>query len=200
MEHTATLHLTNKGTDEVANRTFKLGIKLRSILLLLHKPQTVEFALHKSVFPEEEVIGVIDTLVQEGFVEVEAGKPAAAPVAAEKPAVPAAPVHAVSGFAQMAASQSAAPAAPVAPKPAPAIGEFELDEEIILSEAKFLLIDFSVDCFGMQSEKLTEDIRACKTVSALRALVKELLAMVHKLKPAQLDAFRDTVKKINETA
>ena len=188
MDHTATLHLTDKGTDEVANRTFKLGIKLRSVLLLLHKPQTVEFALHKSVFPEEEVIGVIDSLVKEGFVQLEAGKPVAA---AESPPPAAAPA---------AASQPAAPAAPAAPKPASAVGEFELDEEIIISEAKFLLIDFSVDCFGMQSEKLTEDIRACKTVSALRALVKELLAMVHKLKPAQLDAFRDTIRKVNETA
>ena len=196
MDHTATLHLTDKGTDEVAHRTFKLGIKLGSVLLLLHKPQTVEFALHKSVFPEEEVIGVIDTLVQEGFVQLEAGKPAEA----EKPKAPAAPLHAVSGFAQMAASQATAPAAAAPKAPPVAVGEFDLDEEIILSEAKFLLIDFCVDCFGMQSEKLTEDIRGCKTVGALRSLVKELLAMVSQHKPDQMNAFRDTIRKVNETA
>ena len=196
MDHTATLHLTDKGTDEVAHRTFKLGIKLRSVLLLLHKPQTVEFALHKSVFPEEEVIGVIDTLVQEGFVQLEAGKP----TEAEKPKAPAAPLHAVSGFAQMAASQATAPAAAAPKAPPVAVGEFDLDEEIILSEAKFLLIDFCVDCFGMQAEKLTEDIRACKAVGTLGNLLKELITMVSKQKPDQLNALRETVRKINETA
>ena len=112
----------------------------------------------------------------------------------------AAPLHAVSGFAQMAASQATAPAAAAPKAPPVAVGEFDLDEEIILSEAKFLLIDFCVDCFGMQSEKLTEDIRGCKTVGALRSLVKELLAMVSQHKPDQMNAFRDTIRKVNETA
>ena len=52
----------------------------------------------------------------------------------------------------------------------------------------------------MQSEKLTEDIRGSKTVGAMRSLVKELLARVSQHKPDQLNAFRDTIRKVNETA
>ena len=191
MDQSAILRMTDKGTDEVAHRTFKLGIKLRSVLLLLSKPQSVQYAFQKSVFPKEEVQEAIDALVQQGFVVLEDAPPAsAAPSApAAAPAAPPAPAAPVPLAAQAAAAQ-----------PAAMRDDWHLDPEIILSEAKFLMIDFCVDCFGMQAEKLTEDIRACKAVGALGNLLKELIIMVGKQKPDQLNALRDTVRKINETA
>lgn len=191
MDQSAILRMTDKGTDEVAHRTFKLGIKLRSVLLLLSKPQSVQYAFQKSVFPKEEVQEAIDALVQQGFVVLEDAPPAsAAPSApAAAPAAPPAPAAPVPPAAQAAAAQ-----------PAGMRDDWHLDPEIILSEAKFLMIDFCVDCFGMQAEKLTEDIRACKAVGTLGNLLKELITMVSKQKPDQLNALRETVRKINETA
>ena len=191
MDQSAILRMTDKGTDEVAHRTFKLGIKLRSVLLLLSKPQSVQYAFQKSVFPKEEVQEAIDALVQQGFVVLEDAPPAsAAPAApAAAPAAPPAPAAPVPPAAQAAAAQ-----------PAGMRDDWHLDPEIILSEAKFLMIDFCVDCFGMQAEKLTEDIRACKAVGTLGNLLKELITMVSKQKPDQLNALRETVRKINETA
>ena len=197
MNQTAILHITDKGADEVSHRTYKLGIKLRSLLLLLSKPQSVQYAFQKSVFPKEETEEALGALLQQGFVEL---KDAPAdkvsiqePVAALEVSIPT--LHTQN------APKATVAAAPAPTAPAAATrGDWDIDPEIILSEAKFLLIDFCVDCFGMQSEKLTEDIRGSKTVGAMRSLVKELLAMVSQHKPDQINAFRDTIRKVNETA
>ncbi len=195
MDQSAFLRITDKGTDEVAHRTFKLGIKLRSVLLLLHQPHSVQVTIQKSVFPKEEIVEAIDALVQQGFVTVEAAPPDAALQATAAPAAPKpAPV------AQPAPAQQAAATPAAAPKAAAASDSWDLEAEIILSEAKFLLIDFCVDCFGMQSESLTDDIRACKSVNALSQLLRELIGLVKKQKPDQLIALQETVRKINETA
>ena len=195
MDQSAFLRITDKGTDEVAHRTFKLGIKLRSVLLLLHQPHSVQVTIQKSVFPKEEIVEAIDALVQQGFVTVEAAPPDAALQATAAPAAPKpAPV------AQPAPAQQAAATPAAAPKAAAASDSWDLEAEIILSEAKFLLIDFCVECFGMQSESLTDDIRACKSVNALSQLLRELIGLVKKQKPDQLIALQETVRKINETA
>ncbi|WP_319244312.1 hypothetical protein [uncultured Propionivibrio sp.] len=177
MDHSAVLHLTDKGADEVAHRTCKLGIKPRSVLLFLQHPQSIAFTLQKTVFPEADILDAIDKLASEGFIIVEA------------PSAPA-PRH------------NAAPTAPqaVAAAPASCAADYAINDDILVSEARFLLIDFCVDCFGMASEKLAEDLRACKSVSALRAVLKELLPLVGTQKPEQLPALRDIIRAINDTA
>lgn len=180
MDPSTTLYLTTKGADEIAHRTMRLGIKPRSVLLLLTHPQTIEFVLQKSVFPDGDILETIDTLVQTGFIALveEASRPA--PPANE--AVVAAPV-------------------PTRCESAPVVtGDFSLDEEINLPEARFLLIDFCVDCFGMQAEALGEAIRNSKSVGALRVELTELQGMVNARKPEQRDALREIVRAINATA
>ncbi|SDG94448.1 hypothetical protein [Propionivibrio dicarboxylicus] len=177
MDHSAVLHLTEKGADEVAHRTCKLGIKLRSVLLFLQHPQSIAFTLQKSVFPEADILDAIDKLASDGFIVVEA-PPAAAP----------------RHNASIASPQSAIAT------PETKAADFAIGDDILLSEARFLLIDFCVDCFGMAAEKFTDDLRACKSVSALRAVLKELLPLVGAQKPEQLPALRDTIRAINDTA
>ncbi len=185
------LRITDKGADEVKHRTCKLGLKFRSVLLLLGKAQTLQYALHQTAaFPAEEMRGVIAQLAQEGFIVLEEAPPAAvSPVAAPPAAKP--------------ASSSPPPAAPSAPAQAKAPhveNAWHLDDEIILSEGKFLLIDFCVDCFGMQSQAVVDEIRACKSVAMLRTLLNDIIGLVNKNKPDQLSGLRATVQKINETA
>ena len=195
MNQTAILHITDKGADEVSHRTYKLGIKLRSLLLLLGKPQSVQYAFQKSVFPKEEIEEAIGALVQQGFVELKDGPQESIsiqePAAALEVAIPTLQKQS----SPTATAASASPAAAALPR-----GDWEIDPEIILSEAKFLLIDFCVDCFGMQSEKLTEDIRACKTPATFGNLLRELVGMVSAQKPDQIGKLKATVRSINETA
>ena len=189
MDPAAKLLLTDKGADEIAHRTFKLGIKLRSVLLLLQHPQTVEFTVQKSVFPKEEIVGAIGTLLESGFIAPDpAGQSGGEVGSAEKPPAAAA----------LSPLTNAPAATPVAP--ALTASDLTLNDEIMLSEAKFLLIDFCVDCFGMQCEKLTDDIRVSKSIGGLRVVLKELASAIGTHKPAQLITLREIVRQINETA
>jgi len=78
------ISLTPKGLDEAMNRTYKVNVKYRSVLIHLGtKPQSVEHTLHiQSVFEPEEVIEAISSLIREGFVAVHEAE-AAAPSAAD---------------------------------------------------------------------------------------------------------------------
>lgn len=201
MDQTVVLSLTEKGSDEVLHRTCKLGIKLRSVLLLLNRPQTVQFTLQKSVFPKDEILAAIDTLLNDGFIVQKAGQPedlAIKEAEAPRPAVAATAAAAPTGITKPATAPL--PKAPGAQSAQAPSSEFGLSDEIILSEAKFLLIDFCVDCFGMQSEKLTEDIRSCRSSAALNLVLKEIVAMTGKHKPDQINALKEAIRKANETA
>lgn len=70
MEQSANVQITDKGVDEVAHRKFKLSLKKRSVLIQLATPKTVQTLLQKSVFPEEEITEALQSLVQEGFIEI----------------------------------------------------------------------------------------------------------------------------------
>ena len=178
------LRISHKGNDEVARRTHRLGIKLRSVLLLLSKPQPVDFVLKKSAFPLEEALMVIDTLTRQGFIVVD-DMSLPGPVAAEAPS-------ALKGHALP-------PLFPIPPSDPSDLTDWRLGPEIILSEAKFLLIDFCVDSFSTLSEKLAENIRACQSVGELGDLLTGLTSLVNGRKPDRLAALRETVRKINET-
>ena len=174
MDLTASLYITQKGVDEVKQRVHKLGMKKRSVLILLDTAKSIAQIVEKSVFPEHEVLVEIDTLISEGFI-------GASGEMASRAAPPS-------------AAASATPAAPVTG------GGIELDDEIILSEAKFLLTDFSVDSFAMQSQAFVDGIRACKGVKDLRLCLNAIAAVVEKQCPAQMPKLIRLVAEINETA
>jgi len=170
VDSSSKVHITEKGVDEVARRIYKLGIKKRSVLIQLTQPVTINHLLQKTVFPKNEIVEAIQSLAEEGFVSIE-------------------------GYvASQAVSQDI-------PKPSKITeNSSELGNEIILSEAKFLLIDFCVDSFGTQSEAIAAGIHACKDASHLGLLLKKLISVVEKQYPGQLPALQIVIRKINETS
>lgn len=175
MDLSANLHLTQKGEDEVKHRAYKLSMKKRSVLILLDKPKPLDQVLAKSVFPKNEVIEEIEALIQDGFIASSGAVTAPRPSASISPA--------------------AAPASvPVAG------GTFDLDDEIIVSEAKFMLTDFSVDSFGTQSQLFVDAIRACKKVQDVRLCLSGILAATEKQCPNRVPILLGLINEINETA
>jgi len=146
---------------------YKLGMKKRSVLILLEKPHTVEHVVSKSVFPPAEIILEIQALAQDGFIAL---------------------------------SSEAAPAPAVAAVEPLSDTSFLLKDEIVLSEAKFLMIDFWVDSFGTESEEFTEGINACASVRDLSACLKSIVAVAQRQCPERLPVLSKLVKEINETA
>ncbi len=175
MDLSANLHLTQKGEDEVKRRAYKLSMRKRSVLILLDKPKPIDHVLAKSVFPQNEVIEEIEALIQDGFIA------SSGAVAAPRPAAPISPV--------------------AAPAVSPVSNEsFNLDDEIIVSEAKFMLTDFSVDSFGTQSQVFVDAIRACKKVQDVRLCLSGILAATEKQCPNRVPVLLGLINEINETA
>lgn len=73
MDFATCLQITAKGEDEIRSRTHRLGLKKRSVLLLLDRPQPVQHVLAKSVLPQGEAIEEIRALLAEQFLVVSAG-------------------------------------------------------------------------------------------------------------------------------
>lgn len=170
MDLSASLHLTPKGEDEVKHRTNKLDVRKRSLLLLLEQPRTLEHLLKKTVLHPEEADGEVQSLLRDGFIAAGGAAAGAAP--------------------GLAAAQ---------PPSAPGAG-FQLNAEIVVSEAKFLLIDFCVDSFGTNSETFCNDIRACHSVAAISASLGVIVAAAGKQCPDRLPALRKLIEEINATA
>lgn len=186
MELPARLYITEKGVDEVKRRTHKLGMKKRSVLILLDTPKSLAQILYKSVFPEAEVRQEISELIEQGFIGAELTE-----------------LTELAKLAKLAkvTKLTDPPRAAAPPAMAPVTGAgIEVGDEIILSEAKFLLTDFTVDSFGTQSQVIVDAIRACKGVSDFRSCLNAILAAVEKRCPAQLPALRKLVEEINATA
>ena len=187
MNPSAILFATEKGAEEIAHRTCKLGIKYRSILLLLGKPQTLEYVQRKAPLPAEEVLTVVNQLLQGGFV-IQAGAAASTSDTVASAAI------------SQPVATNIAPSTASTPKAGFARDEWHIDDEIILSEAKFLLVDFCVDCFGTHSQKPIDRVRACKTAPELSAQIRELVVLVKERQPEKLPLLRKVVREINETA
>lgn len=164
MNLTASLSLTQKGEEEVTTRAYKLSIRLRSVLIFLGKPLTLEYLLQKQqLFNQKEVIEIINELANDGFVAVDGENTGRAAVQA-------------SG------------------------GSVQLVEGIIISEAKFLLVDFCVDSFGTQSQKFVDELGGCKNEMKLQLCLKNIYAATEKLSPDSLSALVKIIKEINATA
>ncbi len=77
---------------------------------------------------------------------------------------------------------------------------FELDEEIVLSEAKYLLIDFCVDSFGTQAQTFSNGVRGCKTPEALGKYLRTVAEAAEKHCPERVPTLFKIIQEINETA
>ena len=143
------------------NRTYKVNIKYRSVLIHLGtKPQSIEHTLHiHSVFEPEEVIEAISDLIREGFVAVYEAEAAA-----------------------------------------PSAADLRLQDGIIVSEAKFLLVDFCANSFGTQSKMFTDEIGKCKNAQSLRVCLKNIFAVIQNSCPDRLPFLLKAIAEINQTA
>ena len=167
------LQLTPKGEDELKHRTHRLSVRKRSLLLLVEHPRTLGDLFKKTVLHQEEVAGEVQSLLNDGFISV-AGK-----------------------------NGSARPVPPTpsrAEKPPSSAGGFQLNDEIVISEAKFLLIDFCVDSFGTHSDTFCHDIHGCHSVAAVAKCVGAIVAAAGKECPDRLPVLVKVIEEINATA
>lgn len=171
MNLSAGLHITPKGVEEVKSRVYKLSIRKRSVLILLDNPQTIEYVLQKSVFHKDEILEEINNLVRDGFVALTDGVPQ--PVAAT------------------ASSRAEGGAGGV---------NFLLEDGVVLSEAKFLLVDFCVDSFGTQSQSFIDEIGECRSVKNLGLCLRKLHEATQKRCPERLPVLLRLIGEINATA
>ena len=89
--------LTLKGAEELAQRTYRLDIKVRNILFLIQKgTPTVEAILQNSIFPREEVVEKLRGLLRDHFVALE-GTGQAPAASAERPPTRNTLAHATGG-------------------------------------------------------------------------------------------------------
>ena len=167
------LQLTPKGEDELKHRTHRLSVRKRSLLLLVEHPRTLGDLFKKTVLHQEEVAGEVQSLLNDGFISV-AGK-----------------------------NGSARPVPPTpsrVEKPPSSAGGFQLNDEIVISEAKFLLIDFCVDSFGTHSDTFCHDIHGCHSVAAVAKCVGAIVAAAGKECPDRLPVLVKVIEEINATA
>ena len=84
---------------------------------------------------------------------------------------------------------------------APALGgNVQLLEGIIISEAKFLLIDFCVDSFGKRSQKFVDELDGCKNEKHLQTCLKNICVATEEHSPDRLAVLLKVIADINATA
>jgi hypothetical protein len=162
------VQLTPKGEEELERRAYKVGVKKRSLLILLKSPQSIDYLLQKTILPQGEFDGELQGLIDEGFI--------------------------TTGWSDRASKEQAVAGVPAVRS------AFDIDKDILLSEAKFLLADFCVDCFGTESQSFVEEIRACGNVADFRMCFSKALGLTQKKYPKHLSTLMDLLTSINETA
>jgi len=167
----ARLHITPKGEDELKRRVYKLDMKKRSLLILLARPQSIEYLASKTVLPQEEFNATIITLIQDGFVATDG---------------------AAANFDSAASNHSHS-------QPAVADSAIHIEDDVVVSEAKFLLTNFCVDSFGTGSQDFVDTIRSCKSVNDVRYHLNTIHAAVETRCPAQLPMLHNVIREINAT-
>ena len=165
MKLSASLFLSPKGIDEALNRVYKINLRLRSVLILLGTPLTVEQVISKreSLFKHDEILEIIIELVDEGFVSVKG--------------------ETISRSEGLASGEN-----------------IQIDDDIIISEAKFLLVNFCVDSFGTKSQAYIDQIGACKTVKNVQLCLKNIYAVTESQNPGRLPDLMLVISEINKTA
>lgn len=145
--------LTTKGSEELTLRTYRLDIKLRSLLVLIQKcSPTVEAIVQKSIFPRDEALERLRGLIKEQFVALDNSSDSESP-----------------------ATLNGGSSAPVAGSGAPT-----LEPGISLSQARFGLSDFCLDAFGVEAQSLIDAINRAVDIAALQRVVDELAGLARK--------------------
>ncbi|MEW6445993.1 MAG: hypothetical protein AB1479_08160 [Pseudomonadota bacterium] len=192
-----TLQITPKGEQELKQRTHRLDFRKRSLLILLVRAQSLEELLRKTVLPEKVFNTELDALLAEGFVAT-----GHEPDGATLPSNQASPLTRMSSF----FGGNHAPARdddPIQADTEDALltpEEVHIDENIILSEAKFLLTDFCVDCFGTNSTTFVEEVRACRGAGEFKICLDRIMAAAARQCPERMSALMTLVREINDTA
>lgn len=172
MNTLTSLLITQKGLEELNNRTFKQDFKARNILFLLAKEQrSIEEILSKIPFDRQEAFDRIDLLIKGGFVKA---LNAAGAELAEHPPVQSAP-----------------------DKTGPSL---LLKEGIIVSEAKFLLTNFCVDLFGTQAQALIDPLSDARSVKNVSLCLKNIHETVLRKHPGKMVNLLEIIEEINATS
>ena len=140
-------HKTEKGRAEIATRANKLGLRERTMLIMVDDKTTRSGLLAKSAHPASGEI--LDALLAQGFIEVDSG--AASAAAAPAAAVPAA--------------SAPAAAAPTTPAAAPV--------EVSLVSASRYACRTLVTILGPGADDLTALVEKCKSVEDLTARLEK---------------------------
>ena len=122
---------TEKGRTEIATRANKLGLRERTMLIMVDDKTTRAGLLAKNTHPTSE--GILNTLLTDGYIETTPGTGAASPASA-----PAA---------------SAAAAAPVATAVAPEVGQAPV--EVSLTSASRFACQALMTYLGPSADDLT---------------------------------------------
>jgi hypothetical protein len=78
-------------------------------------------------------------------------------------------------------------------------GNSRLNDDIVLSEGKFLLVDFCVDCFGTRSQGFVDQIRACTSAEELDASLGQIYSAVQRTQPEHMQQLLKLINEINES-
>jgi hypothetical protein len=183
--------LTLKGSEELTSRTYRLDVKLRNILFLIQKGSaTFESILQNSIFPPDEVVDRVRSLVNEKFIALSGGSP---PAEAERAAAPAAPAP---------ADAAAGPSTGLrAPTRIPAAQSFPaLDPGASLSQARFLLCDFCLDTFGTKGQDRIDAVNGATGMGAVQRVLDDIYEDLRARNARDaITALAARVREINET-
>lgn len=144
---------TEKGRTEIATRANRLGMRERTMLIMVDDKTTRRELLAKNPHPTSE--GILNNLLADGYIEIVGASQAAA--AAPVAAAPVAPA-AVPGAAPVAAT----PAAPAAP-----------DVEVSMLSASRFACRALVTYLGPSADDLTTMIEKAKDLPALTAALEK---------------------------
>ncbi len=79
-------------------------------------------------------------------------------------------------------------------------GNIQLLDGIIITEAKFLLVDFCVDSFGTQSQEFIDEIGSCENKNNLQLCLKKIYATTEMHAHDRMPILLKIIAEINATA
>ena len=155
---------TEKGKTEIATRANKLGLRERSMLIMVDDKSTRRELLAKNQHPATE--GILNGLLADGYIEVVGG------AAAEAAAAPAAtaPAQAPAPAPAAAAPSPGAPAAPAVPP-----------GEVSVEGATRYACRALVTYLGPSADELTTMIEKAKDPAAMRAAIEKCRDVIQAL-------------------
>ena len=166
LSSSASLSLTSKGVEEALGQVHKINERMRSVLILLGTPQTVEQVVNKKIgsLNQSAIIQLIIELINGGFVAKDGGT-----------------------IADRVAVSSSGEVAQVV-------------DEFVLSEAKFLLIDFCVDSFEAQAQTYIDQVEKCSNQASLKVCLKNIHEVIKRECKDRLPELMHVIAEINKTA